>query len=173
MINENAKENPLNYYAKTKLLGDKACFHYNPSSIILRTSWLYSAHGDNFVKKIINLMKNETEINVVNDQISAPTYAGDLADVIVQIIQNKLWFYGVYNYSNIGNISKFDFANDIKEICGFTNIINSISSEYYSSIAKRPKYSIMDISKIKKVLNIDAIPYKFSLNKCIKILNNV
>tara|TARA_Y100001954_G_C15814505_1_gene606789 strand:+ start:3092 stop:3949 length:858 start_codon:yes stop_codon:yes gene_type:complete len=171
-INEDAPTNPINNYGKTKLLGDIACRVINPDSIIIRTSWLYSSFGNNFVKKMINLMRHKKELNVVNDQIGSPTYAADLAQVIVNIINNNNWKPGIYNYTNKGKISWYDLANDIKVIYGFNTNINAISTKQYSAMVKRPKYSLLDKTKIQKTFNIKLIPYKDSLKKCIKILKN-
>ena len=164
--------NPLNNYGKSKLLGDIACLKKNPTCIIIRTSWLYSSFGDNFVTNIINLMKSNDEIRVVNDQFGSPTYAGDLADTILNIILNNKWYPGIYNYTNSANISWFDFANEIKSICDFNTIIKPIPSKAYPQKAKRPKYSILDNSKIINTFKIEQVNYLISLNKCIKILYN-
>lgn len=169
---ETDKTEPINNYGKTKLSGESACLKNNPNCIILRTSWLYSSFGNNFLKKMINLMRNRNEIKVVNDQIGSPTYAGDLAGVILNLINNNEWVPGIYNYTNAGNISWYDFANKIKSIYCFNTIIKPISSERYYQKAKRPKYSVLDNSKIIDTFNIRQIHYSDSLQKCIKILQN-
>ena len=169
---ETDQTDPLNNYGKTKLLGDIVCQKNNPSSIIIRTSWLYSSFGNNFVKKMINLMKSKSELNIINDQVGSPTYAGDLANTILDLITNKKWHSGIYNYTNRGHISWYDFANEIKSIYGFSTIIKSISSKEYSQKVKRPKYSSLDNSKIINTFNIKQIDYLDSLNKCIKIIQN-
>ena len=171
-INEDAPTNPINNYGKTKLSGDIACSIMNPDSIIIRTSWLYSSFGNNFVKKMINLMQQKKQLNVINDQIGSPTYAADLAQVILNIINNNNWQPGIYNYTNKAKISWYDLANDIKVIYGFNTIINPVTTEEYPTKAKRPKYSLLDKTKIKNTFNITLIPYKDSLKKCIKILKN-
>ena len=171
-LNENMQANPVNNYGKTKLFGDLACMKNNPSSIIIRTSWLYSSFGNNFVKKMINLMKSKSELNVINDQVGSPTFAADLAEVILRIINKKIWKPGIYHYTNLGKVSWFDFANDIKSIYGFNTRIDSISSKEYSIKTKRPKYSLLDNSKIKNTFDINQMNYLDSLNKCIKILQN-
>ena len=172
-INEDAQTNPINNYGKTKLLGDIACSTVNPDSIIIRTSWIYSSFGNNFVKTMINLMQQKKQLNVINDQIGSPTYAADLAQAILDIISINHWKPGIYNYTNKAKISWYDLANDIKVIYGFTDIIiNPVSSKDYPAKAKRPKYSLLDKTKIKKTFNITLMPYKDSLKKCIKILKN-
>ena len=169
---EDDPTDPINNYGKTKLFGDLACLKNNPSSIIIRTAWLYSSFGNNFVKKIINLMHNKDNIQVVNDQFGSPTYAGDLANTILDLIKNKKWNSGIYNYTNKGYISCIDFANVIKSIYGFSTIIDSISTIEYSQKAKRPKYSSLDNYKIINTFNIKQMDYFDSLKKCIKIIKN-
>jgi len=171
-VKEDMQANPANNYGKTKLFGDVACLKNNPSSIIIRTAWLYSSFGNNFVKKMINLMKSKSELNVINDQVGSPTFAADLAEVILQIINANIWKPGIYNYTNFGKVSWFDFANDIKSIYGFNTSIDSISSQEYSIKTKRPKYSLLDNSKIINVFDINQMNYLDSLKKCIKILQN-
>ena len=170
--NEEDQTDPLNNYGKTKLLGDIACQKNNPSSIIIRTSWLYSSFGNNFLSKMINVMQDRDEIEVVDDQFGSPTYAADLAEVILQIINFNIWKPGIYHYTNRGHISWNDFANKIKSIYGFSTIIKSISTKEYSQKAIRPKYSLLDNSKIKNTFDINQMNYLDSLRKCIKILQN-
>ena len=164
--------NPLNNYGKSKLFGDLSCQKNNPASIIIRTSWLYSSFGNNFVKKMINLMKCKSELIVINDQFGSPTYAGDLANTILVLIKNKKWNSGIYNFTNKGHISWYDFANEIKSIYGFSTIIKSISTKEYSQKAIRPKYSLLDNSKIKNTFDVKQFDYLDSLKKCIKIIQN-
>ena len=171
-VKEDMQANPVNNYGKTKLFGDIACLKNNPSSIIIRTCWLYSSFCKNFVTNMINLMKSKSELKVINDQIGSPTYAGDLAKTILDLIINKNWIPGIYHYTNFGKVSWFDFANDIKSIYGFNTVINSMSSQDYSIKTKRPKYSLLDNSKIKNTFDIIQMNYLDSLNKCIKILQN-
>ena len=169
---ETDQANPLNNYGKTKLLGDIACQKNNSSSIIIRTSWLYSSFGNNFLSKMINVMQDRDEIEVVDDQFGSPTYAADLAEVILQIINFNIWKPGIYHYTNRGHISWYDFANKIKSIYGFSTIIKSISTKEYSQKAIRPKYSTLDNSKIKNTFDIKQMNYLESLRKCFKILQN-
>ena len=169
---ETDKTIPLNNYGKSKLLGDLGCQEYNPSSIIIRTSWMYSSFGKNFVKKMINLMKNNSELNVINDQFGSPTFAADLAELILQIINFKVWKPGVFHFTNLGKVSWFDFAKEIKSICRFRTVIKPISTKLYSQKSKRPKYSVLDNSKIINTFGIKQIDYSYSLRKCIKIIQN-
>ena len=171
-VKEDTQANPVNNYGKTKLFGDLACLKNNPSSIIIRTAWLYSSFGNNFVKQMINLMKSKSELNIINDQVGSPTFAADLAEVILRIINTNTWKPGIYNYTNFGNVSWFDFANDIKSIFGFDVPIVAVSTSEYFQQAKRSKYSLLDNSKIKNTFGINQMNYLDSLNKCIKILQN-
>ena len=171
-VKEDIQANPVNNYGKTKLFGDIACLKNNPSSIIIRTCWLYSSFCKNFVTNMINLMKSKSELKVINDQFGSPTYAGDLAKTILDLITHKNWIPGIYHFTNLGKVSWFDFANDIKSIYGFNTSIDSISSKEYSIKTKRPKYSLLDNSKIKNTFDIIQMNYLDSLNKCIKILQN-
>jgi len=171
-VKEDMQANPVNNYGKTKLFGDIACLKNNPSSIIIRTCWLYSSFCKNFVTNMINLMKSKSELKVINDQVGSPTYAGDLAKTILDLITHKNWIPGIYHFTNLGKVSWFDFANDIKSIYGFNTSIDSISSKEYSIKTKRPKYSLLDNSKIKNTFDIIQMNYLDSLNKCIKILQN-
>lgn len=163
---------PINVYGSSKLKGENICLKNDINSIILRTSWVYSSFGNNFVKIMRNLMLKKKRISVVNDQIGSPTYAADLAEVILKIINNDQWIPGLYHYSNEGEISWFDFANDIKYFSKFKTQIDGISTKDYPTAAKRPKYSLLDKTKIKETYNIKVPFYRESLKKCIKILQN-
>tara|TARA_B100002051_G_C16744161_1_gene646343 strand:- start:4893 stop:5747 length:855 start_codon:yes stop_codon:yes gene_type:complete len=171
-LNESDKTNPINNYGKTKLLGEKACIKTNSDSIIIRTSWLYSVYGNNFVKKIIGLMHQKDQISVINDQFGAPTYAANLAQVILKMIVSCKWVPGIYNYSSKANISWYDFAKDIKKIYGFNTNIIPVSSSEFNSLVNRPKFCFLDKTKIQKTYGVEIIPYMNSLRKCIKILKN-
>ena len=169
---ENERTNPINIYGKTKLDGEKSIVKLNQNHFIIRTSWLYSSNKKNFVKAMIELMKKNKQINVVNDQFGSPTYAYDLANSIIKIIKNFNWHPGVYHYSNIGKISWLEFAQSIKELYGLRSKIIGVSSEEFQTIAKRPKYSYLDKSKIKKIYNIEIPYYTESLKNCIEILKH-
>ena len=169
---EEDQADPLNNYGKTKLLGDIACQKNNPYSIIIRTSWLYSTFGNNFLTKMIYIMQNSDQIEVINDQFGSPTYAGDLANAIFDIIIFNKWHPGIYNYTNSGKISWYDFANKIKSIYGFNTIIKPVFTKEYSQKAIRPKYSILDNSKIINTFMINQVNYLNSLKRCIKLLKN-
>ena len=155
--------NPKSVYGVTKLAGETACLKNCPESIIIRTAWVYSEFGNNFVKTMLRLMTERDTLNVVNDQVGSPTYAADLAQVILTILDSSKWESGIYHYSNAGEISWFDFAQDIKEIAHKTCEILGIPASSYPTPAERPAYSLLDKSKIKAVYGIEAIDYKVSL----------
>jgi dTDP-4-dehydrorhamnose reductase len=170
-LNEDAPTAPINVYGKTKLFGERACRNENPESIIIRTSWVYSSYGANFVKTMSRLMKEKDTLNVVNDQIGSPTYAADLAQAIFAIINHANWQPGVFNYSNEGEISWYEFALTIQEIGGFECKVSGISSSQYPTPAKRPAFSLLDKSKIKATYSLLIPDYKESLRKCMELMN--
>ncbi len=163
--------NPVNYYGLTKLKGEEHAIANNPSSIIIRTSWVYSFFGNNFVKTMLRLMKERDALNVVSDQYGSPTYAADLAETIMNIVVSSNAPAGIYNYSNEGNISWFDFAKEIRNIAGLTCIINPVDTAGYPTPAKRPAYSVLDKHKIISTFDINTIPWEISLRKCIDLLH--
>ncbi|MEO6176104.1 MAG: dTDP-4-dehydrorhamnose reductase [Flavobacterium circumlabens] len=168
-LNENASTDPINIYGETKLKGEKVCLQQNPDSIIIRTSWVYSEFGNNFVKTMSRLMQERDSLNVVNDQVGSPTYAADLAKVIMVIIMHSDWYPGIYNFSNEGEISWYEFALSIKEIGGYTCDITGIPSASYPTPAKRPAYSLLDKSKIRQVYHVAVPEYKESLKKMMSL----
>lgn len=171
-LTETAVTHPINVYGVTKLAGEKACLQQNPDAIIVRTSWVYSSFGNNFVKTMSRLMQEKDSLNVVNDQIGSPTYAADLAQAIMTIITHPNWKAGIYNFSNEGEISWFEFALAIQEIGGFECEISGIDSSNYPTPAKRPMFSLLDKSKIKTTYGVDVPEYKESLKKCMRLLSD-
>lgn len=169
-LTETAQPNPINVYGVTKLAGEKACIKYNPDSIIIRTSWVYSSFGANFVKTMSRLMQERDSLNVVNDQIGSPTYAADLAQAIMTILTHAHWQAGIYHFSNEGVISWYEFALAIQEIGGFDCEISGIPTSAYPTPAKRPQYSLLDKSKIKNTFGVVVPDYKVSLMKCVGLL---
>jgi len=146
--------NPVNYYGSTKLKGEALAVKNNSESIIIRTSWVYSAYGNNFVKTMLKLMKERTSLNVVNDQLGSPTYAADLAKLILGIIEESekapgKWVPGIYHYSNDGIISWYDFAVAIRTFTGSSCTIHPIPTTAYPTPAKRPAWSVFNKDKIK------------------------
>jgi len=171
-LSEYSHTNPLNEYGRSKLKGEQVCLKNDLSSIVIRTSWLYSSFGKNFVKTMIDLMKKNSSVKVVNDQIGSPTYAYDLAKVIIDVIINSENKSGLFHYSNEGEISWFEFARSIRELYNLDCEIIGVSSKEFKTIAKRPKYSLLDKTKIKKIFNLEIPNYKQSLEDCIKVIKN-
>ena len=167
---ETDSTDPVNKYGASKLAGEQFCVQENPSSIIIRTAWVYSEFGNNFVKTMLRLMKERESINVVNDQVGAPTYAADLANSIMEIIAGGKWEAGIYHYSNLGKISWYDFAVAIKELSGLTCAVNPIPSSSYPTPAKRPSFSLLDTSKIRNQFGIQIPEWKASLQQCLNQL---
>ena len=171
-LSENSKTIPVNEYGSSKLKGEIACLKNDHNSIVIRTSWLYSSFGKNFVNTMIDLMKKNNSVKVVNDQIGSPTYAYDLANVILKIILNYKTESGLFHYSNEGEISWFEFARSIRELYKLDCEIIGVPSDQFITIAKRPKYSLLDKTKIKKTFNLEIPNYKKSLKNCIKVIKN-
>jgi dTDP-4-dehydrorhamnose reductase len=169
-LKEEAVTSPINVYGQTKLAGEIACMGENPNAIILRTSWVYSSFGANFVKTMSRLMQERDSLNVVNDQIGSPTYAADLAQAILTILNHPKWEAGIYHFSNEGEISWYEFALAIQEIGGFDCLVSGIPSSSYPTPAKRPQYSLLDKSKIKKIFGVIVPYYKDSLVRCMDLL---
>ncbi len=166
-IKENKTPAPLGVYGRTKLLGERAIAESGCDYVILRTSWLYSAFGKNFVKTILCLASKREELRVVSDQIGSPTYARDLAKVIAQICQSRDFEGGIYHYSNKGEISWYDFARAIVEIGGAECKISPCTTAEYGAKAPRPAYSVLDTSKICNALGCEIPQWRDSLTECI------
>jgi dTDP-4-dehydrorhamnose reductase len=158
---------PVNYYGYTKEAGEKLALANWGKTIIIRTSRVYSSHGHNFVKTMLRLMNERTDINVVNDQFGAPTYAGDLAEVALKIISSENIQYGIFHFSNEGKISWFDFAAEIKKITGSPCNIHPIPATGFPTPAKRPGYSVLNNEKIVSGFNIPLKDWKESLEQCL------
>jgi dTDP-4-dehydrorhamnose reductase len=171
-LSENSNANPISEYGNSKLKGEQVCLKNDTNSIIIRTSWLYSSFGKNFVKTMIDLMKKNSSVKVVNDQIGSPTYTYDLVKVILKIIMNYKNKSGLFHYSNEGEITWFQFARSIKELYNLDCKIIGVSSKEFKTLAKRPKYSLLNKSKIKTTFNLEIPDYKQSLKNCIDIIKN-
>lgn len=168
-----APEDPVNYYGYTKWLGEKLALENNQRTIVVRTSWVYSSHGNNFVKTMLRLMKERPEIKVVNDQTGSPTYAADLAETIMQLISELdkgNIHYGIYHYSNEGVISWYDFAMAIHDQLGVSCKILPIPTTAYPTPAKRPAYSVMDKTSLVNDFGIQLKNWKESLDHCLSLL---
>jgi dTDP-4-dehydrorhamnose reductase len=160
---------PQSAYGKTKLEGELLCLKNNPESLIIRTSWLYSAFGNNFVKTMLRLGNERPELGVIVDQIGTPTNAADLARAILTIISavengDKAFQPGIYHYSNEGVASWYDFTKAIFDISGISCLVKPIASEEYPSPVQRPPYSVMNKSKIKLIFGLQIPHWRDSLN---------
>lgn len=162
--------NPQNIYGKSKLEGEEALKDY-AKAIIIRTSWLYSAYGNNFAKTIMKLIDEKPLVSVVFDQIGSPTYAQDLAVTIFEIVgkyyQTKEFLGGIYHFSNEGVCSWYDFAVEILKQTKFKSDIVPVRSDLFPRPAKRPYYSVLDKTKIKETFSIKIAHWTESLSKCI------
>ena len=173
---ESDTTNPINVYGKTKLAGEHAVLASMPyGAIIIRTSWVYSEYGHNFVDTMLRLGKERDELNVVGDQIGSPTYAGDLAAVILHIIQTEVFLNSsqetqIYHYSNKGACSWFDFAKEIFAFAGIRCTVSPITTEQYPTPAQRPTNTLMNKDKIAQTFGINLRYWEKSLKTCIAIL---
>lgn len=162
---------PLGVYGESKLAGEKAILNSSVQGIIIRTSWVYSTFGHNFVKTMIRLGKEKDSLLVVNDQCGCPTYAKDLANTCLALL-DKEWNPNqrVYHFSNSGEITWYDFAKKIMELTGSNCEISPVPSSEFPTPAKRPSYSVMDTSDLKKDFGIESRNWKFALQECISQL---
>ncbi len=161
---------PLNVYGQSKRAGELEAIKADPTCMIIRTAWVYSAYGNNFLKTMIRLMKERPAVNVVNDQIGAPTYAADLAMAIMRIIESGHWVPGIYHFSNQGKISWFEFALAIAKAINSPCLVHPIPGEQYPTPAKRPSFSLLDTSKIRTTFNIEIPEWKDGLTRCLSKL---
>jgi dTDP-4-dehydrorhamnose reductase len=172
---EESEAAPINVYGQTKLEGEQAVEALLKKYFIIRTGWLYSEYGNNFVKTMLKLGSEREELKVIADQTGTPTYAFDLAACIIDIIKSKSTAYGIYHYSNEGIASWYDFAKAIFEISDTCIKVLPIKTAEYKTKAVRPAYSVMDKSKIKKTFQMEIPYWRDSLVICInklKELNN-
>lgn len=165
---ENDEPYPQCIYGRTKLEGEGLLASFCQNAIIIRTAWLYSEYGKNFVKTMLKLSESHPELNVVADQIGTPTYAGDLAKAIHRIIKAEKWVPGIYHFTNEGVASWYDFAKAIFEIKGKNVKVNPIPTSAYPTAAKRPLYSVLNKAKIKKTYNLEIPYWRDSLSKMLK-----
>ena len=170
---ESDKVNPISEYGTTKRKGETALLALAPESIIIRTSWLYSPHGNNFVKTMMRLGEERPEIKVVCDQIGSPTYALDLAKAIYNVLTSHQWVEGIFHYSNEGVCSWYDFAKAIHRVAGINGcIVSPIPTEEYPTAASRPFYSVLDKSRIKATYGTKVPYWEDSLIDCINRIKN-
>jgi dTDP-4-dehydrorhamnose reductase len=167
-LKEGDPTGPVNVYGASKLEGERQALQNHPDgTLIIRTAWVYSEFGNNFVRTMIRLMKERPSINVVSDQVGSPTYAADLAAAILHIISAPSFIPGIYNYSNEGRISWYEFALAIRDLIGSTCEVHPIPTTQYPTPAKRPRFSLLDKGLIRATYHLAIPEWQPSLAKCI------
>lgn len=168
-LSEEDDTDPVNYYGLSKLNGEKAIQATLDKFYIIRTSWLYSAYGGNFVKTMLRLSETKDQLNIIADQIGSPTYAHDLAKAVLKIA-SKNDKYGIYHFSNEGVASWYDFTSAIFEYKGISTKVLPINTEQYPTPASRPHYSVMDKSKFRAAFGMEIPHWRQSLRACLEKL---
>jgi dTDP-4-dehydrorhamnose reductase len=169
-LSETVDTNPVNVYGLSKLKGEQEIQQLLENYYIIRTSWLYSEKANNFVKTMLKLAQSRTELNVIYDQVGTPTYAIDLAGLILEIIHHDPKAFGLYHYSNEGVASWYDFSKAVFELSGTDITVLPVASSAFVTKAKRPHYSVLDKTKIKAAFGIEIPYWRDSLNICISNL---
>ncbi len=170
---ESDKVNPISTYGTTKRKGEMVLLSMSPDAVIIRTAWLYSPYGNNFVKTMMRLGSERPELGVVCDQIGTPTYALDLAEAIYTILTARQWVPGIYHFSDEGVCSWYDFTKAIHRIAGIKSCnVKPIATDDYPTLAARPPYSVLDKTRIKKTYGITIPHWEESLVDCINRLQN-
>lgn len=172
-ISEDAEPRPLGVYGTTKLMGERAVVGSGCRHVIIRTAWLYSPYGKNFVSTILRLATERDTIRVVSDQIGSPTYAHDLALVIRDISEGRIAAEGLYHYTNEGVVSWYEFACAIVNIAGLECKVEACTTAEYGAKAPRPAYSVLSKAKISSVLDDEIPQWRVSLERCIKRINEL
>lgn len=172
---EDMTTNPLSVYGSTKVKGEDALKRMDIGWMVIRTSWMFSEYGNNFVKLMIRLMSEKDKLTVVEDEIGSPTYAADLAEMIIHILQSSEkdeWKTGIYHFSNRGEVSRFEFTREIKRLAGIKNCeLIPISAKEYGSKVIRPAYSTLNPSKIANIYGVKIPTWEEALERCIKKIN--
>ncbi|MFA6582231.1 MAG: sugar nucleotide-binding protein, partial [Paludibacter sp.] len=163
---------PATVYGKSKLEGEQALLESCEQAVILRTSWLYSSFGNNFVKTMLKLGTERDSLNVIFDQVGTPTYAADLADSILNILSQDAFVPGIYHYSDEGVCSWYDFTKTIHRIAGISCDVHPIETKDYPARTPRPHYSVLNKAKIKSTFGISIPHWEESLVKCIHLIHN-
>jgi dTDP-4-dehydrorhamnose reductase len=166
-LKEEDPTGPINVYGSSKLLGEELAFRENEESVVIRTSWVYSEYGNNFVKTMMRLMREKLSINVIDDQLGSPTYAADLAGAILHVLAAEKFIPGIYHYSNEGEISWYDFALAIKELTGSSCAVLPIPGSQYPTAARRPHYSLLDKTRIRQTYGLSIPAWRDSLVTCL------
>jgi dTDP-4-dehydrorhamnose reductase len=161
---------PLSVYGASKLEGEQRCLEADPSAIIIRTAWVFSSFGNNFVKTMLRLMRERPSLNIVDDQHGCPTYAADLALAILEILASKNWQPGIYHFSNSGETNWYRFAEAIRAHCGINCSLSPISTDQYPTPARRPSWSVLDTSKIVRTYGLKIRPWEECLAECLELL---
>lgn len=169
---ESDKVNPLSQYGTSKRQGETALIALAPEAVIVRTAWLYSPHGHNFVKTMLKLGNAKMPLSVVSDQVGTPTYALDLAHAAAKIVMSRQWVPGIYHFTNAGVASWYDFAKAIFRISGNKSVkVNPIPSEDYPTVAIRPSYSVLDTQRIRATYGVETPYWEESLEHCLNRMN--
>lgn len=173
MLSEQSHPQPLNAYGRTKLAGERAIEASGCHYIILRTAWLYSEYGHNFVRTMLRLTAEREQVRVVSDQLGSPTYAGDLAEAIVAIIAERNFHEGIYHFTNLGECSWWQFATEIARLAGHTqcSVVPCTTAEY-GARAARPHYAVLDKRKFMTTFRRDIPEWKESLKRCLDELQS-
>lgn len=163
--------NPVSVYGLSKLRGEQAIEKFAKDWIIIRTAWMFSEFGNNFVKTMVRLMSERSELNVVNDQHGTPTYAVDLAEMILLIMDEPEWKSGIYHFTNSDETTWYDFALKIRELKGLNDCkVNPVTSAEYVTAARRPVYSVLDSSKIESAFGVVIPEWEEALERCLRKL---
>ena len=172
-LKEGHKTNPIGVYGKTKLSGEKLILKSKGETLLIRTSWLFSPFGNNFVKKILKLSYSKENISVINDQWGKPTYGIELAEIIIKLVHSSKSFKNkIYHFSNKGVTSWYDFAKHIIELSGSKCNLVPVNTYHDPSIALRPKNVVLNTELIQTTLNLKISNWKDSLNECLKIIES-
>ena len=164
---------PIGVYGESKRKGEELAFEAAPDSIVVRTAWVYSSFGHNFVKTMLRLMRERESLSVVDDQQGCPTYAADLAAALLQIIDSGKWVPGIYHFSNEGATTWFRFAVAIRDRAGLSCVLHPISTDQYPTPARRPAYSVLDTTKIRDTYGLRIRGWEECLDECLSKLDAV
>lgn len=163
---------PATVYGKSKLEGEQALLENCKESVILRTAWLYSSFGNNFVKTMMKLGTERDSLGVIFDQVGTPTYAADLADAILQLLSNETFVPGIYHFSDEGVCSWYDFTKTIHRMANITCDVKPIETKDYPARTPRPHFSVLNKGKIKSTYGISIPHWEVSLEKCVQLIHN-
>jgi dTDP-4-dehydrorhamnose reductase len=169
---EQDQTGPINVYGASKLKGENAIIEHSEKYFILRTSWLYSQYGHNFFKTILNYAKEGKPLTITTEQIGTPTNANDLVKALIEIILSENKDYGIYNFSNSGEATWYDFAEKIVMLSGHLNKTKLAKTNHYRTFAKRPDYSVLNLDKFESVFNKECVHWEKSLESLLQKINS-